>query len=876
MRPLRLTISAWGPYPERCSIDFTRMNEAGIYLITGPTGAGKTTIFDAISYALYGQLSGQLREKNTVRSDFARADTPTFVELLMEHGGSRYEIRRNPEYKRPRKRKSASGEAFTIEKESASLKLPDGSVLAGNSEVNQKIRELLVLDYRQFKQLSMIAQGEFARFLTESAQEKTRIFREIFDTGLYERFARRLKEKANALEKEVETYRLRAEENIRTLRCEDSRWLELSGPAEGSGYPYERLLQCLGTLLKENKKQQKQASKEAAALKQALEEAKDSVQQAEQGNRVLEQLQQVQQKLQLLEAKQPAAREKEKRLKAAEAAESVRLKELAAVNAGQQAEKEEGRLRQLREEADHLRAEAGTLRQILALKEETQAAYELMIRWEKAEAEVKIQAEKLTEATAKLDRWQQAYCQAEAEEEKARERYETAQRLWRRSVIGIAAGLVEEGKPCPVCGSLEHPAVASLAQEVPDEKQLQELEGSLQASREELRQLHGKAAAAREVKEREQERYEACLAVSASLEKQKEGLAEPVSALLQKPYEQQLKQFLKKAERALEIDATLAEKKRQQAEQKKQAEQAGRDWQEAKKAFELVREQKGFGSEEAYRQAVLGPEEKETLQKELESYHGQLSETRGLEEHLKEEATRQSYTDVSPLKEQVSGLLKEQEISLKRQQELVIAAEGLAQTKEQLSRNYKNMQKEAQSYGTIKDLSNMANGENAKRLVFEQYVLAGYFEEILQAANIRLRQMSQGRYELSRTTENPDGRRKDNLDITVMDYYTGKCRPVKTLSGGESFKASLSLALGMSDVMQAEHGGIRVEALFLDEGFGSLDAQSLDAACSVLTGLRERDRVIGIISHVEELKERIPDQILVEKGRNGSSLHVGQ
>ena len=230
--------------------------------------------------------------------------------------------------------------------------------------------------------------------------------------------------------------------------------------------------------------------------------------------------------------------------------------------------------------------------------------------------------------------------------------------------------------------------------------------------------------------------------------------------------------------------------------------------------------------------------------------------------------------DLEPLKEEVLQIQNLKDTVLTKVKSWEMLLHELDRTLKVFQEKRKQVEKLSDEYSYIKELENIASGNNAKKLVFEQYVLAGYFEEILSAANIRFRKMTSGRYEMHRVQEVGDGRTKDNLEIQVMDYYTGKHRSVRTLSGGESFKASLSLALGLSDVIQAMNGGIRVEALFIDEGFGALDGESLDQACETLLSLVESDRIIGIISHVPELRERISKQIVIDKQGSGSTLKM--
>lgn len=320
MKPITLTLCGWGPFRDKQTVDFTKVSEKGIFLITGQTGAGKTTIFDGITYALYGSMSGEIREKNSVRSDFADADTPTYAELTMMHNGLLYQIYRNPEYMRPKKRKNG-GQAMTKEREKAVLTLPDGSVMEGSGEVTRKIQEILRLDYRQFKQISMIAQGEFARLLTASPGEKTRIFREIFDTALYDRFASVLRDEANTLYKEVMEYRHRMDEDVRQFHTEDEIWKELTS---GEAHPYEQLMDRLEVLEKDCRREEKEAARRLEKLDQEMVELEKRIQQAETDQKAFQKLRETKARLEALKGQSGDMAQKEERLKRGEHAAEIR------------------------------------------------------------------------------------------------------------------------------------------------------------------------------------------------------------------------------------------------------------------------------------------------------------------------------------------------------------------------------------------------------------------------------------------------------------------------------------------------------------------------------------------------------------------------
>lgn len=780
MRPKHLTLCGWGPYKETEEVDFTLFEKKGIFLITGATGAGKTTIFDAISYALYGALSGSERDKErgSVRSDFADASTPTFVELVMEHKGETYRIRRNPEYFRPKKR--GGGEmGLTKEKENAILFYSDGRILEGVKDVNAAVGELLVLDYQQFKKISMIAQGEFARLLVAPPKEKTQIFRQIFDTGVYERFTQNLGVKARAAYAVIMEQRHKLEEDVRLLAVGltqsgwsadvQQRFQELIA---AESWDDEGLCLCLGEMEVQAKEKLDESRKRCERAEKRAEKLTAELGRLEEENRRIAQLLQAEQEWKRLDGEAPAYEKKQ---------ESYNR----AMNAGW-VESAEETMRQLE-------------RRIVRNKEERE-------RLLQCEAEA---------CRARLKKGQEDYLARERLCAEAKAAYEAAEHRRRLDAIGLAAELLEEGKPCPVCGSLTHPAPAAVSKDMISETELEKLKKEREDQEKELLRLHGAAA----------------------------------------------------SEKA-RLDSALEQADRLSEEQKSLEEELLR----AGEAFERALAEYGFSDREAFRTSQMEGRERERLRKELEAYRAKCAAAEELYRHLQENVKDRAPADLTEKREILAAEKAKKEEALKEQRLWERHYLEVKKTRGLMADKLECVEEQKKQYGYIKDLENLASGNNTARLVFEQYVLAGYFEEILLAANLRFSKMTGGRYEMSRVPRVGDGRVKDNLEIQVLDFYTGKYRSVRTLSGGESFKASLALALGMSDVIQSINGGIRVDTLFVDEGFGALDAESLDQACETLMGLVEKRHMIGIISHVPELRERIENQLIIEKTGSGSRI----
>ncbi len=869
MKPQKLILCGWGPYREKQEIDFTKLESRGLFLITGATGAGKTTVFDAITYALYGNMSGARREKSSVRSDFAESDTPTYVELFMEHGLKKYHIYRNPEYLRPKKRKSGK-EDFTKERERAVLTLPDGEKIEGSSEVSRKIQELLRLDYRQFKQLSMIAQGEFAKLLTATSSEKSRIFREIFDTELYDKMAGELRMHANRLYSQVMECRHKMEEDVALFVPDEkdaSAWKELTQDGQ---YYYDGILAFLKKSKEEMQKETSVFEEKVNETECALEKLTALLTEGEQIKTLTIKLEEEQEKAKLLHLQKEAIGQQEELLVRALAAKEIHVFEdkwRSCIRLKEDAEKKEALTKaqidslqktESRERSFYQKAD------ILAIAYAEEAAKQ-ELKQKKAEAVWEWQKQK--QLLADL---QEAYLEAERKEELSKTAYEQADKAYRHGMAGILAQNLKEGSPCPVCGGIHHPNKAVLHISVPVKEEVEEKKLFYEARREERTQIHGKTAAGKERTDHllaQKEELEKMLQSYAEKEAEREGFVrEYLKNHSEKAFEKQKKEY-----EALLVmitqKKTVYQEKQQETIKYQTAEL------EEKTEFEKQRS-KHFSSQDAYRQAFLQEDAIRKLQKELQLYQEEVHKSSVMIQHLTQQLSGREVIELEAVKTQLAKKKEEKSRLIQQLTQRTHSLQNTVRLLETLNEKHGSMQKLSEQYGRIKRLDDAASGNNRLRLVFEQYVLAAYFEEILKAANLRLKVMSTGRYELRRMETVGDGRSKDNLEMEVLDYYTGKYRSVKTLSGGESFKVSLSLALGMSDIVQAFSGGIKVEALFIDEGFGSLDSESLEQACLTLQSLVEKDRLIGIISHVPELSEKIGNQIRIHKTNTGSTIEV--
>lgn len=750
MRPLRLTLSAFGPYAGLMELDFTKLGEHGLYLITGDTGAGKTTIFDAITFALYGEPSGTYREVSMLRSKYAEAKTPTYVELEFVSREKTYVVRRNPEYVRPKDR----GEGLTSQKADACLTFPDGKVITKVKDVTAAVTELIGLDRGQFTQIAMIAQGDFQKLLLAKTEERSRIFREIFHTRSYQMIQERLKTEVSAVRSAYEDIQKSIGMYVGTIICEET-------------HPCEVLLRNI----KENRAYDRLDELLTSVQAMLAEDEKNAVR--------MEQLQS----------------EAEKHLEDA----NQKLGQIAALK---KAETEKKRAQQI------LQSEGEKLPQCQASYE--QAAKEAQIceqlaveiaQEEKALREWKEVQSKAAALEKDLLKVQESYRRAVLESTQSRSRYQQMERLYLDAQAGILAQSLKEGEPCPVCGAMEHPSPAIMQTEVPTEEELKR---------------------AKEEAQQKEERTVQC--------------SSRASVILTKT--QSAREELEKYEKKEISEEKLREKRTRKQRLEQTLERSQKEYENCKSRVERAK-------------ALL------------QSLEGQMAEIpfANLEE---------AYLQMQEKREAASGEKMRQQ---KARQMLQHRIQTNHQAVRKIAEQKADLKEVEQRFIWMKALTDTANAnlKGKDRVTLETYIQMTYFERILARANVRLLVMSGGQYELRRKAEADNRTSQSGLELDVIDHYNGTSRSVKTLSGGETFKASLCLALGLSDEIQSQAGGIRLDTMFVDEGFGSLDEESLEQAMQALQGLAESNRLVGIISHVGELKERIDRQIVVKKERSGGS-----
>lgn len=928
MRPLRLTLSAFGPYAAQTTLDLEKLGRGGLYLITGDTGAGKTTIFDAITYALYDHSSSGIREGSMLRCKYADDKTPTFVELEFEVHGVRYTVRRNPEYQRPK----ARGEGMTTEKADATLTYPDDRPpVTKAKDVTAAVQEIIGLDYNQFSQIVLIAQGQFTKLLNASTEERSRIFRKLFRTQRYAQLQERLQAEASALNQQ------RTAQNAKL----DSLLGGLQFSPEDPDAEALRTL-CAQTvpetalaLLDALTARQAAALEEVGTALQATEAQLDTVQQqlgaAAQAQRLAQQLAARQAELAAAKPALDAARAEAGRhagdaaqLDALTAQVTQAQSALAAYDAldtlcRQQTEARDA-ARLAAAQAHKRRTQLDSLNAALAAAETELAAL--------ADADTRLlalqnrsaQLAQRGEALAKLEqrladcqrqakaahKAQENYRAAAAAQDEARARRDALERAFLDAQAGLLAESLVEGAPCPVCGSTHHPARALLPHTAPTQAQV---EAARQAAAEADRQAQNASAAAQSALAAANEAKTSLRRDAETLLPERfttpEGtvpltfalmtnvLAEENAALqtAQTDCKAQCRQAEADCRRKAQLEADRQAKTRQRPALEQAAAEADRSAAAQNASADALEGQI------AERRAALPYPRRADAQAALDKLEADRSALRtGMD--TAQRKLKQAEQTVAAAEAAVEALTAQQTAAQKelparsaeeltaQQTELTAARETLRSREKQLSAQLLPNRKTAAQYRAaaearqtlesrwqwVSALAATAGGTltSKQKIKLEAYIQMNYLDRILRYANTRLMQMTAGQYELERIgAENQ--RSQSGLDLGVIDHYNGTRRSVKTLSGGESFKASLALALGLSDEVQSSAGGIRLDTLFLDEGFGSLDEESLELAIRVLSGLTEGDRLVGIISHVGALKDRIDRQVVVHKARTGGS-----
>ncbi len=1034
MRPVKLTISAFGPYADKQVIDFEELNGRNIFVISGKTGAGKTTIFDAISYAIYGEASGESRETDSLRSHFADDDVETFVELEFDLRGERYIVNRVPK----QKKKKARGEVYTDRNADATLTLPDGKVITKVKAVTDKLESTLGITREQFKQIVMLPQGEFKKLLLAKSEDREVIFRKIFNTYDFEKIQMELKERAQKLSKNRSKSKEKIQNNLENIEGEHNIVL-------GEYVDFPLVIEKLKELIERDTEKYGLLEKEDKELYAKLQEKDKEKIIFKNNNDLLKEKEDIIKAYEELLGKEDEFKGKEKTLTNAKNAKEVKYVEDKLVEykkrldirnidyknsiysiaklkdeleiASRKLSVEENK----ESERDNLKIEIkrliGIEPKILEFDKLNNEVLKVNIQIDKIKLDInskkilienlkkeKIEKENNLKEIATLEtkkvtleneienktklidetralfksisdyekdmknhfKLSEEYKSFEKEYISVKNSYEIMDELYKKEQAGILASQLESNKPCPVCGSTSHPSPATLRSDVkvPTKEELKIAKEKLDESEKEnkkkindLTALNSKIKTSLESVNNNLEKlsnalnieskyYQGILDVvkykggelsntiknlSTELDKLKEKikLKESINknileidkntSLTEKELEslevnekqyikdstelntkietykkeipqdinsvKVLKELIDIKKNELDNSIKVLEKLREEKDRVskrlegenstskeigKSIEELNKDINNITLEFDTSMKKQGFNDVNSYEEAKSMIDRIESLESEVKKFYEDLKVLKSKKEDILVKTEDLQIVDLATITEEINNIknLKiDLEKNLRELYSILVGNKTVLKNVESLNIEFKEIEEE---YKVVGELADLANGKKSPYISFERYILASYFEEIIDAANIRLEKMTGDRFSLIRKRNKSKGAGQKGLELEIYDNYTDSSRDVSSLSGGESFKASLSLALGLSDVVQSSAGVVSLDTMFVDEGFGTLDPQSLDNAIDSLLELQRGGRLVGIISHVEELKERIDAKLEVVSTQKGS------
>ena len=916
MRPIKLTISAFGPYAGLTVLDLDKLGENGLYLITGTTGAGKTSIFDAITYALYGEPSGSVRDDSMFRSKYANASTDTFVELTFIYNGKTYTVRRNPEYERPK----ARGEGMTKQLAKAELHYPDGRIVdKSKKEVTKAVTEIMGIDRDQFLQIAMIAQGDFLKLLLAKTEDRKAIFRQIFKTQKFEKIQYKLKEEARQLYGQFADARKSLLTYAKGIECdiENSNYSEAELAKAGT-LSTEQTIELLKLLIAEDTEDQKQLEMGSSLISKELATVNANIGKAEEYAKNVKAFKQKQLELPQKsgafdDAKKTLDEEQEKQSErdqldkdiAAFEAELPRYGTVDTLEKDIQSlttkiEAAETKQKKIQTTLDEKNAE------IKDSREKIKALFDADAKKEKLEGE----KSKLNEQKSKLEDLQNAlkdydelcvdfkskqteYVALVDTAQEALDNYNAKNKAFLDEQAGILASDLEEGTPCPVCGSTHHPSLAIISENAPTEAELKKSKKAYEDAQKKAEKksvecgtLKGQVEASEtNIKKQIAELIGDCEITNASnqIDEKLSGIRTSLLSLIDQINKEsdriQEREKLEKALPTLENDVETLDD-----DLKKYAETVTSNTatkKEKESQIESLRKELRFVSKtEANTELLSLKAKKNKLKKAFDDAttafndaDKALSELKGELSALDEVVKQVCQIDLDAEKQKRDDLNTKADAYKKISETLASRLAANGRCLENIEKTAEEAQKLEAHYKWVNTLAETANGglSGKEKIMLETYIQMNYFDRILVRANRRLQKMTNGQYDLIRRQDPTDLKSQAGLDLDVIDHYNGTTRAVNTLSGGESFKASLALALGLSDEIQSSAGGVRLDTMFVDEGFGSLDDDSLRLAIATLQELTDGNRLVGIISHVGELKTKIDKQIVVSKELTGGS-----
>ncbi|PAB57527.1 SbcC/MukB-like Walker B domain-containing protein [Anaeromicrobium sediminis] len=1040
MRPLKLTLCGFGPYAAKEIIDFSKLENKNIFLITGPTGAGKTTIFDGITYGLYGESSGEERGVDTLRSQFAKDSLLTEVELEFELRGKKYYVHRIP---RQLKKKSR-GEGYTEQKPDATLKELDGDkIVRGVNNVTKEIEKLLGINVGQFRQIIMIPQGEFRKLLISDSQEREKVLQRLFDTSIYKLVERKLDTQASELYKEIKNSQTRRNERIKVINCgennelkgfidNDKSIIEIIPKIEEHIDDYKNKIKEMKSEIKSIEKEEENKNKELLKTKtnnekilkkekieeekQVLESKKSEI---EKNKIELEKIKAAQNIKYLEDTYNEILKEKNEKdkslkdlanliktsdekmvvlrdkLKNEENKEEIRnklykeiedlkskeeniksfnLRKINLEKLGKEVKNTEIEINKLELKMEKLKTEEEKIQRELDKSSDITVSYEKYKHEYENKKNILNKIVKIHKDMENLDSYIKEFKKAKVHVKNLKEEYEKElkdykklEKLWLEGQAYLLAKNLHGGEECPVCGSTEHVKLATSKEYVPSKAELESKRNDLEKKEntykradERFRNIKSELEVKKTLFEQYKEELSHLIDMDLNplksnefnllleekkrefnkslvninekikdteknikdMEVKKSNLKNIRSSIKLneeniKALNDQYKSFNEKYvfeksefnliksnidEKLLDYEyyISLVKKTESEYEKMKKALKTAREEydreknnnvnlkareEETKKSRDSLAEKEKKSKdifENQIEKSILKSSEEyllwrdkidniKSMEENIKSFDENFKSVIDRYEDIKKETKDLKYIDVKKLEEEINNI----KIRSKEKTSFKATLENNMESNKENLKIIKKITDEIsvkeEKYRLIGHLAQVAKGNNKEGITFERYVLAAFLDDIIYAANMRLKKMTQGRYVLNRVNTRLDKRKQSGLELEVLDNYTGKYRHVKTLSGGESFKASLGLALGLSDVVQSYAGGINLDTMFVDEGFGTLDSESLDSAINCLIELKESGRLVGIISHVSTLKERINNRLEVISTNQGSS-----
>ena len=925
MRPLLLKMSAFGPYAGNTVIEFDKLGDKGLYLICGDTGAGKTTIFDAICYALFGEASGRLRDASMLRSKYADDLTPTEVELLFLHNDKEYRIVRNPEYYRPSKR----GGGLTKQPQDACLYMPDGNVISKAKDVNKAVEELLSLNCDQFFQISMIAQGSFRELLISDTNTRQKIFRELFKTGFYLTLQDKLSEARKEISDSVSDSKKSIEQYVRDIMVDEDDVLLIDVENAKSGLMLtEDIIELIVSLINKDETIANDNENKLKTVNGELERVNSSIAIIENAINSKEMLDITLKEYEEKKPMEEAANAEFEKAKIELAKKDGIVKELSAIEAeikkNEDIKKTEALINRLSDDekneteklsllSDEKEQKAGVLSELKSeldgLKNVGVSIEEYKNKLEKLDEsinelnELKKEHKKFIRGQQELEELTDKYIEDNNEFKRLRDIYEEMEQAFRDGQAGILAATLTDGEKCPVCGSMAHPDKAKLTDEIPSEEKLNEAKDNASKARDKANEsssfLRSRRTFVELIKEQlinnavelfsdsdidedkdlfisnlesniESRKFEITtlrndINDKLNNEKRRETRKKEIEDNLISEYEKKLK-LIDEDIASLNIEiaginASINENKLKAKEIKESlifSDMSAAEKRRNELTYTLNSIQQSYDIKEQERNQI----------------HDEVTKLTSKIESLKKSLEGIEITDVTDKKAKKTELEYKRNDLIKKIQEERTRIRINNNVLENIKDKAESLKETEKNLSYITSLSKTANGDlsGKEKIKLETYIQTTYFDRIIRRANLRFMEMSSGQYELKRQRVASDIRGQSGLDLVVIDHYNGTERSVRTLSGGESFMASLSLALGLSEEVQSSSGGVSVDTLFVDEGFGTLDSDSLDLAYKALTNVTEGNRLVGIISHVAELRNKIDNQIIVKKEKSGGSV----